>query len=74
MNKTFSNPSQDNILKPYACDVCDYRAETKTQVQNHKSHEHPLYCCICPNKLFVSKTQCNKHFKLVHIQNKTKAQ
>ena len=33
--------------------------------------DHPLYRCICPNKLFVSKTQCRKHFKIVHIQHKT---
>ena len=42
VNTTFCNPSQLVEAILYDCELCDYKAATQTQVQNHKSSDHPL--------------------------------
>ena len=46
MNRTFSNPSQDTSLKKFECENCDFRAESKSDLNNHKTAIHN-WCPTC---------------------------
>ena len=67
VNKTFINPTQvdnndcDLTIK---CEICDFRARSKSEVNNHKITSHN-WCSLCLSS-FISQERLKKHIKSKH--------
>jgi hypothetical protein len=62
-NKMFINPTQVDISEcdpKIKCEICDFRARSKDEVNNHKTTTHN-WCSFC-----VSQERLKKHFKNKH--------
>ena len=64
MNRTFSNPSQDLIDKKFQCENCSFRAETKSDLNNHKTTIHN-WCPFCYSS-FVTQERLSLHKRKKH--------
>ena len=66
-NKTFINPTQvddtESDLK-FKCEVCDFRARSKNEVNDHKTTSHN-WCRYCFSS-FISQERLKKHLKNKH--------
>ena len=66
-NKKFINPTQVDISEcdlKIKCEICDFRARSKDEVNNHKTTTHNL-CSFCLSS-FVSQERLKKHLKNKH--------
>ena len=64
MNRTFSNPSQDTNEKKFKCENCDFGANTKSDLNNHKTSIHN-WCPTCFSS-FVTKERLILHQRKKH--------
>ena len=65
--KTFNNPSQtDNKLseQTFKCEKCDFKAERKFDLNNHKEENH-YWCSFCFSS-YKSKEILKQHIKTKH--------
>ena len=65
VNKTFINHSQvNNSEKMFKCENCEFRASSKSDVNNHKTASHN-WCPICYSS-FVTQERLTKHTTKKH--------